>query len=269
MKYLDVFTDMTHEHSESSMKQPIVTVHTLLNILLLLVFSALPGLSIANKPANITPAEMALLPSYCRDTQGFGYGDAYYNTSPNAPKWVAMMGKDFWHMHHYCWALINIRRSERASLSENEKLALRKSALGDFWYVVRNVRQDFVLLPEIYTWIGRTEILLRNPRAAAEAFSRARALKPDYTPAYLHWADFLFSQGNRTDAMQVVMDGLQHAPESKGLLNLYLKLGGKPENLPKREPLTDNPSPTAPQTDVAPTQESPAITAPAQQGSQN
>jgi hypothetical protein len=69
--------------------------------------------------------------------------------------------------------------------------------------------------------------------------------------------------------MQVVMDGLQHAPESKGLLNLYLKLGGKPENLPKRELLTDNPSPTAPQTDVAPTQESPAITAPAQQGSQN
>jgi hypothetical protein len=132
MKYLDVFTDMTHEHSESSMKQPIVTVHTLLNILLLLVFSVLPGLSIANKPANITPAEMALLPSYCRDTQGFGYGDAYYNTSPNAPKWVAMMGKDFWHMHHYCWALINIRRSERASLSENEKLALRKSALGVF-----------------------------------------------------------------------------------------------------------------------------------------
>lgn len=198
------------------------------------------NLSLAGKPQNVTSAEMALLPPYCPDTMGFGYGDAYHNTSPNANRWVAMMGKDFWHMHHHCWALINIRRAERASVPASEKLRLRKEAIIDFRYVANNARQDFVMLPEIYTWIGRTELLLRNGRAAGEAFSRARMLKPDYAPAYTHLAEFLAGQGNRKEALKLLLDGLDHAPQAKGLLQLYRELGGKPENLPKDKPPPDN-----------------------------
>lgn len=171
---------------------------------------------------------------------GFGYGDAYSNTSPNAPRWVALMGKDFWHMHHYCWALINIRRAERASLPAAEKLRLRREALSDFRYVVSNSTHDFIMLPEIYTWMGRTELMLRDPRAAAESFARARMLKPDYSPAYRHPAEFLLSQGNRKEAMKLVEAGLQHAPHAKDLLQLYRELGGDIESLPKLPPAEKN-----------------------------
>jgi tetratricopeptide (TPR) repeat protein len=227
------------------MKYQIISVHSFFRLFLFLVLSIVE-VCYANKPPDITPSEMALLPPYCRDTQSFGYGDAYHNTSPNAAKWVAIMGKDFWHMHHHCWALINFRRAERATLSASEKLRLRKEALSDFWYVAKNASHDFVLLPEIYTWIGRTELLLRNPRAAAEAFSRARSLKPNYIPPYIFWADFLVSQGQRAEAMKVVIEGLRHSPDSKALIELYYELGGKLENLPKREPSADKPLPSDP-----------------------
>lgn len=246
------------------MNYPTISSHICLTALFGIVLAAAEP-SHAGKPANITAAEMALLPVYCPDTMGFGYGDAYHNTSPNASKWVAMMGKDFWHMHHHCWALINFRRAERTALPANEKLRLRKEALIDFRYVVTNASKDFVLLPEIYTWMGRTELLLRNPRAAADAFARARTVKPDYSPAYTHWADFLLSQGNRNDAMKVVLEGLQQAPQAKGLLHLYRELGGKPENLPKAELSADKQPPAPAQPDAAAEPVGSSAATPAQQ----
>ncbi len=49
----------------------------------------------ASKPKNIEESEMKLAPAYCRDTQGFGYGDAYSNTSPRAGHWIGLMGNSF------------------------------------------------------------------------------------------------------------------------------------------------------------------------------
>lgn len=198
----------------------------------------------ANKPANITGAEWALLPPYCADTQGFKYGDAYSNTSPYARKWVALMGKDFWHMHHYCWALINYRRAQRVAVAAPEKTALRREALSDLTYVVENVDRQFVLLPEIYTLIGRTEVLLRRPQEAGAAFASAWTLKPDYWPPYFHWAEFLGSHGKKAEALEVVKAGLQHSPGTQGLLMLFHDLGGKPSDIPP--PIAKKEAPTTP-----------------------
>jgi hypothetical protein len=203
----------------------------------------------AGKPDNVTNAEMVLLPRYCPDTMGFNYGDATWNTSPNAAKWVAMMGHGFWAVHHHCWALIKFHRAERATMDSGQKLAYRESALGDFWYVVKNTNSDFVLLPEIFTWIGRTEILLGHPSNAGEAFARARASKADYWPAYSYWAEFLVTAGHRADAMAIVKAGLQQAPNAKPLLDLFGRLGGKPADIPppivKKESAATQESPTA------------------------
>lgn len=187
--------------------------------------------SLASRPDEVTDTELALLPRYCPDTQGFKYGDASYNTSPNAAKWVAMMGKGFWHIHHHCWALIKLRRADRLTTPTVQKRGLRESALADFWYVVKNTPTDFVLLPEIFTWIGRTELLLERPMNAADAFIKAQTSKPDYWPAYSHWAEALFAKGAKADAMKVVKDGLQYSPNSKPLLELFAQLGGKPEDM--------------------------------------
>jgi hypothetical protein len=185
------------------------------------------------KPENITETEMRLLPSYCRDTQTFGYGDSTYNTSPRAAHWVSYMGKSFWAMHHYCWALINMNRSRRASLPANERVWYWESARGDYGYVINNSPPDFIMLPEIYTRIGEVELLLKHPDKANDAFAKARKLKPDYWPAYSHWAEFLIQIGRRPDALKIVISGLQHSPGAKVLLEQLRVLGGKVSDIPK------------------------------------
>jgi hypothetical protein len=187
---------------------------------------------------------MAMLPRFCQDVQGIKYGDASYNTSPNAAKWVAMMGKGFWHMHHYCWALINYQRAQRTTMPASQKRSALEGVRGDFWYVVNNTEADFVLLPEIYTWIGRMEVLLARPQEADAAFAKARMLKPDYWPAYFHWAEFLRGKGKKADALEVVKAGLQHSPGAKTLLVLFGDLGGKAADIPP--PIVKKDTATAP-----------------------
>ncbi|MFT3847208.1 MAG: tetratricopeptide repeat protein [Propionivibrio sp.] len=182
----------------------------------------------SEKPENITEAEWALLPPYCPYTMGFKG-----HKQPHIAKWSGIMGEGFFHMHHYCWALIDLRRAERSGLPATDRKFLRGRALGGFQYVVRNAPEDFVLAPEIYTWIGRTEILLDRPKNAFEAFSTARQLKPDYWPPYYHWAEFLQSHGKRAEALEIIRSGLQFSPEAKSLLLLYRQLGGKPSDIPK------------------------------------
>lgn len=207
----------------------------LLCLALALSFIFATGVAIA-KPDNITDTEMSLLPRYCPDTMGFNYGDAYSNTSPRAGHWVGLMGKSFWAMHHYCWGLIALNRSQKSGTPTNVRLSLWESARGDFGYVVKNAPPDFIMLPEIFTKIGTVELLLSHPDRANEAFSRARQLKPDYWPAYSHWAEYLMKIGKRPEALKVVASGLANAPGSKVLLEQYRTLGGKPSDIPKPVP---------------------------------
>lgn len=187
----------------------------------------------AAAPADITEAEMNLLPKYCPYTQTFKNGSPSYAPSPKASYWVAQMGSTFWAMHHYCWAQININRSRRAGVPAHERRQMWESARGDYGYVIENAAPDFILLPEIYTRIGEVELLLNHPEKANKAFAQARQLKPDYWPAYSHWAEFLMKIGRRPEALKVVGSGLQYSPSAKVLLEQFRILGGKSSDIPK------------------------------------
>jgi len=188
----------------------------------------------AGKPEGVTEAEMALLPRYCPDTQTFKYGDAYTNTSPNAPKWVGMMGKGFWAMHHYCWALINLGRAQKPSTPANVRQAARESAVSDMQYVIENTTPDFILLPEIYSKQGEVLLSLKRPQVASLAFGKARLLKPDYWPPYFHWGEYLLQTGQKKEAREVVEEGLSYAPQTKALRSLLVELGGDPSAVQPR-----------------------------------
>lgn len=190
--------------------------------------------ALALKPADITPEERAMVPAFCADTQGFGkYGDASFNTSPNAHKWVAMMGKGFWHMHHYCWGIVNFHRATRSNFPGQHKYATLKDARGDFYHVVNNTGPDFILLPEIYTWIGRISVAMREYDEAEKAFAKARASKTDYWPPYYHHGELLLRLGKKEEALKLVEDGLRQAPDAKPLQLLHKDLGGKPVHTDK------------------------------------
>lgn len=188
------------------------------------------GAAHAAKPEEWTEAEVRLAAPYCIDTMGFRYGDAYGgNASPRAGHWVALMGPTFWHMHHYCWALVNLARAERSSTSATAREYLRHSAVGDIQYVVNNAKPDFILLPEVYTRLGSTYLLLRDERRAEQAFKAAMAAKPDYWPPYARWAEYQKFKGRPRDEIRAtVREGLRYSPNSKTLLSLWTELGGGP-----------------------------------------
>lgn len=181
---------------------------------------------------SATDTELALVPGYCKDTQGFGYGDATTNPSPRSGHWVSLMGKTFWHMHHYCRGLIKRNRAMKAGMRFEERRDLIKSAIGEYEYVLGNNKDaDFILLPEIYTRVGEANILIANPSEAEQAFAKARQIKPDYWPAYSHWAEYLIQKGKRAEAKQLVKSGLEQTPNAKVLVDQYRLLGGKPSEI--------------------------------------
>ena len=165
------------------------------------------------------------------------------------------MGEGFFHMHHHCWALIDFHRAQRSGLSEAERLHLRKRALGGFRYVIKNAPDDFILMPEILTWLGRSEILLGNAKGAAKAFNQAIGIKPDYWPPYYHFAELLNRKGQKKEAFEVAKRGLSHSPNAKPLLLLFGELGGKPSDIPKPIAKPEGQSAAQPTTPTTPTTE--------------
>lgn len=222
------------------------SIHPKLNLRWLaiaLAFFTMPA--VATKPADIKDAEMAMLPKYCPDTMGFNYGDAYYNTSPRAKYWVSVMGKDFWNVHHYCWAQINRLRATKNGVRPEFRRGKLEEVRSDYLYVIEKAKKDFVLLPEILTRLGEIELLLEHVEAAGEAFARARSIKPDYWPAYSGWAEYLIKIGKRNDASILVKTGLEYVPSAKVLQEQYRLLGGKLSEIVPRPVVVD----TAPESE--------------------
>jgi tetratricopeptide (TPR) repeat protein len=203
-------------------------------VLFVVILALLPIPVYAMQPYNITQAEMALVPAYCKDANTFGYGGTADNMSPNAPKWVALMGTGFWAIHHYCWALITLMRVQKSSTPPVIKTGARREALGDLGYVIEHSPPDFIMLPEIFTKKGQIELNLDSPRDAEASFAKARALKPDYWPAYFHWAEYLKASGHKAQAKVLVEEGLSYTPDAKALQGLFKALGGDPKSVPSR-----------------------------------
>lgn len=188
-----------------------------------IALSVRPAVAQAPAPESFPAgSEWALLPSYCPDTQGFG---KYGMNSPNASKWVATLGETFWALHHYCFGILKFERAQRRDYSSVTRQGLLTSALGEFQFVIRVMPEDYVLAPEIYTYVGRTYLLKEEPLQAESAFAKARAVKPDYWPAYSWLALWLGHHGQRDRARQIVDEGLAHAPGSRTLERIKRELG--------------------------------------------
>lgn len=201
----------------------------LLGISLALAFSA--GVRAQNyifesglEGGPITAAEWKMLPEYCIDTQGFKYGRG---GSPNSAKWESLLGPTFWDLHHYCLAIVKFNRAQRFGTPGVLRRGQLTSALGDFQYVVGHMPPAYVLAPEVLTYVGRTLLLLDQPKAAEEAFTRAQAAKPNYWPAYSWWASYLAAHGEPGRARTIAQRGLANSPNSRTLQLILADLDSK------------------------------------------
>lgn len=185
------------------------------------------GNALAQRPPGVTPGELSLLPEYCVDTQGFGYGDQYTShMSPRGPYWVGLMGLSFWHHHHYCWGLLKMRRALLPGVRPEQRTGGLVDAYGDFDYVVRNATPDFVMLPEIFLKMGDTQVELGSISLALELYAESARRKPDYWPAYVSAAAALEKLGMKKDALGRIAAGLVQAPDDPVLQKNYKRLGG-------------------------------------------
>ena len=211
---------------------------------LLLAFTALAAhaqLRPEISSLTFTEGEWALLPEWCIDSQQGPYGSPEFgglNKSPRASQWVALMGPDFWHMHHYCRGLTDLNRLNRADLSPRERIALMETAINEFKYVINNCKPTMPLMPEAFLRMGDVHVMRNDYAQASAAFEQARRLKPDYWPAYSRWADVLIGLKQFERARALLEEGLGHSPQQPVLLQKLRQAGGKerPVAAPKAAP---------------------------------
>lgn len=211
---------------------------------ILVCFAFVPAAH-ALKPTNVTDGELALMPPYCVDVQGFKYGASANNRSPRALYWISRMGEEFWALHHYCWGLINLHRAQNIGLTKPQGRFLVQSAINDYHFVIQNARPTFPLLPEIYTRVGEAQLILRQHDAARQAFDKARSIKPDYWPPYVRWADALVSLKLDAQARSLIAEGLAIMPTEPALLEKARQLGVKPPAAASQAPPASASAPAA------------------------
>jgi len=181
----------------------------------------------AGKPDNVTKEEMATIPPYCPYAQSWDQ----YMVSPESKRWASIMGKPFHAIHHYCWAQINLQRALRSGTPEATRMNLFRVVRDDYLYVAQRSTPEFVLLPEIMSRLGEVEVRLSLINDANRSFATARQLKPDYWPAYSHWAEYLMRAGKKAEAKALVKTGLEYSPASRVLREQYRLLGGDPSTI--------------------------------------
>ena len=175
---------------------------------------------------NMTQGELALTPDFCQDVQTMNGWSQHSNPSPRSPHWVGLMGKTFWGMHHYCWALIHLQRANRAGETPQFRKWAIQEAIDDFGFVVKIAPADFVLLPEIHFRIGDAYLLLGDVGSAFGEFAKSRELKPDYWPPYVAEANRMMKAGMNKEALALLERGLALMPNEPNLVAAVRKVNG-------------------------------------------
>ncbi len=197
-------------------------------------------------PYRPTQAEIPLLPGFCKASYGEGNpSDQRY--------WAEHFGLANWpYMHYFCDGLNHFNRAAR--LTRNK--AMREHYLGvaeqSFDRLLANSTEDFPLRAETHLFKGRALLMKGHDKEALAEWAEASAAKPDLVEAYVAIADYLAGKKEKQRALEIVTEGLRHAPEVKALQRRYDELGGKqpyPEPYPAKAPVetqgTDTPATTA------------------------
>ena len=176
-----------------------------------------------------TPAELLVLPPYCKDSQiirRVNEGRPVGRDEPIAQHWFSVLGENFWDIHHYCFALNEVNRAQRAQ-NTTERTGWLSQSLGEFDYVLKGAKPGFILLPEILTKKGEALIMLGRDGEGAAEFEKTIEIKPDYWAPYAHLSDYYKEKKNLAKAREILEQGLKAIPNSKGLLRRKKELEQK------------------------------------------
>lgn len=214
-----------------------------------------------------TMAEMRQLPPYCPHTQvistEYGRKQSAGAYDAKTKPFVDMYGSDFWHLHHYCFGLVNVLRSFGADPKSRE-FNLSKS-IFQFDYVLKRITASSMLRPELHVKRAQSLVLMKRGGEAVGDFKKAISLKADYAPAYAYLSDYYKSSGEKDLALKTLEDGLTKVPSDRSLLKRYADMGGKKTFAPLPEAAAQEQGPSAEAAGETGSSESAAESAPAEQ----
>lgn len=158
----------------------------------------------AAPPRNVLAEERALLPNWCNAVQGWldrpGAQEEY-------KRLVAGYGKGWTHMHHYCWALVDLARLDRQAVRGSGTRGSLSAAIGNIDYVLRNTEPGFPPRADILTRKARALARHGSAQRAADTASQLIAEWPQHADGYVILADLLLKSGQREQAKQVLATG--------------------------------------------------------------
>lgn len=194
-------------------------------------------------------AEMMSMPPFCA---------AKFNLKQGSPEWNAWrdrIGENFIDIHHYCFALVAVKRYWGARTKQDRGFYLQR-ALNNYDYIVNAAKPDFALRAEVHAGRGEVFMLMGRPGEAAKDFNQALAINPGFVKPYLQLADLYAASKSTARALDITTEGLRRVPDSTALQRRYLELGGKkPFPEPNADKMAEAETSTATeetQTDPAP-----------------
>jgi tetratricopeptide (TPR) repeat protein len=126
---------------------------------------------------------------------------------------AAKLGRSFHHYHHYCWALLYMRRAARPGGDEFNY----RQAVDNLNYVIARAEPGFRLLAGVYFKKGNVLERLGERQAAAEEYRNALRVDPGHAAACVALAQSYLDRGDDQAARAALAEGLKHAPGSKTL----------------------------------------------------
>ena len=179
---------------------------------------------------------MPLLPPYCKYTQLYNRIAPGGDNASRRNYWSRLLGpENFFHLHHYCWALEDIARANFFARNAVDRRYKLEASLTSFEYVIARVKPDFVLLPEILTKQGETLLKLGKSEGVTPLI-RAIELKPDYWPPYAVLSDYFQRLGDLRSAREWLEKGIPVVTDTKPLVVRLKKLATEDTDQSKRMP---------------------------------
>ena len=168
-----------------------------------------------------TEAELGTLPEFC--VARFKYQSAGID-HPDVDRWSAAIGDHWVHIHHHCAAINFLNRADKQINDKKARAFQLQRARGEFEYMLSHTDETFILLPDVYMYLGKVALKEGEEIKAVNMFRKAISTKPDYTKPYIALSNYYRKSGNKAKAREVLEEALTHAPNSKVLQRRLKKL---------------------------------------------
>lgn len=174
---------------------------------------------------KVSPSEYAMLPSYCQKFATHLSPDLTHGShlSPQERALTRGIGG----LHHYCRIPV-LRSRYFAERDQAKKAFLLAEIIDEANYVIRNSQPDAPMLGQVYLERARAYADRKQRAEAVKDYLQAISLTPNVASPFLELSRLFGDLGDKAKALEYATAGLRHNPNSRGLRQRYLELGGKP-----------------------------------------